>query len=167
MNQLTIKHSIIISYKTVYWLALFISLLFLQACSSKIYRHHPADTSKTSVIETAQTLLGTPYRYGGNSPKSGFDCSGFIQYTFKKEGISVPRTSREQYKSTFPISRRQLKPGDLVFFRAKYEHYVSHVGLYIGKGRFIHAASSGKQVSINRLDQEYWRRYYYSAGRIF
>ena len=170
MNQLTIKHTDSRIFRLFNGVILLISLLFLQACSGKIYRHHqfqdPAAT-KTSLIKTAQTLLGTPYHYGGVSPVSGFDCSGFIQYTFKQEGITVPRTSREQYKSAFPISRRQLKPGDLIFFRAKREYYVSHVGLYLGKGKFIHAASGGKQVSINRLDQEYWKKYYYSAGRIF
>lgn len=187
IKTMSMKHQILIitnplALRMLNGLVLFTALLLLQACSEIITRHPAPETAKSSpdvsrhqspeitkhsLIKIAHTLLGTPYHYGGDSPESGFDCSGFIQYTFEQEGINLPRTSREQYKSAFPISRRELKPGDLVFFRARHEHYVSHVGLYIGKGKFIHAPSRSKQVSINSLDQKYWRKYYFSAGRVF
>ncbi|MCW9024372.1 MAG: C40 family peptidase [Gammaproteobacteria bacterium] len=149
------------------WSTLLVFSLLISACGTPVYRSNAnTGVNKTALIKTAHSLIGTPYRYGGSSPKSGFDCSGLVQYTFKQVGIDLPRTSRSQHKEVFPINRRNLQPGDLLFFRARHEHYVSHVGIYIGEGKFIHAPSRGKKVSINRLNQRYWRKYYYGAGRV-
>ncbi len=145
---------------------LLLGLLTLPGCST--LRAPPAaDTAeKLSVVKTARQLLGIPYRYGGSTPKSGFDCSGLVYYSYRQAGLNIARTSKEQYHQAQPVSRRQLQPGDLIFFRSRYGGFVSHVGIYLGKDEFIHAPSRGKKVSISHLDTPYWKRHYYSAGRI-
>ena len=112
-------------------------------------------------------MLGVPYHYGGSSPTSGFDCSGLVQYAYGQAGIQVPRTTGEQYRAALPIRRHALRPGDVIFFRTHGRRFVSHVGIYLGKDQFIHAPSSGKQVSIDSLQDNYWRRRYTSGGRMF
>jgi len=139
----------------------------LSGCST-LHTPVTANTAKkATVVATARQLLGIPYQYGGSTPESGFDCSGLVQYSYHQAGLAVPRTSKQQYRQAQPVSRRHLQPGDLIFFRNRYGSFVSHVGIYLGKGEFIHAPSSGKKVAINRLDEAYWKKHYYSAGRIY
>ena len=141
--------------------------LLLAACGSKPYRPTAKAAERQEVIEAARNMLGVPYRYGGTSPTRGFDCSGLVQYAHSQAGIEVPRTTGEQYRAALPIHRQALRPGDLVFFRTHKYRYVSHVGIYLGKGKFIHAPSSGKHVSIASLKDDYWRQRYTSGGRMF
>jgi len=101
--------------------------------------------------------LGCPYVWGGESP-SGFDCSGFVMYVYKKVGVRLPHSSRLQYGCGQPVSRSELRPGDLVFFYSP----ISHVGIYIGDGQMIHAAGTGKNVRINDV----WTNSYHGACRI-
>ena len=109
----------------------------------------------SAVIKTAKSYIGTPYQFGGATPKA-FDCSGYLQYVFAKNGLSIPRTADEQYKlGARTKSVSQLVPGDLVFFET-YEPGPSHCGIYLGSGDFIHASSS-KGVRIDRLDNSYWQ----------
>ena len=112
--------------------------------------------SKVSdVIKTAKSYMGTPYIFGGATPK-GFDCSGYLQYVFQKHGITIPRTADEQYKLGLRTkSAKELVPGDLVFFET-YEKGASHCGIYLGKDEFIHASTS-KGVSIDALSNDYWK----------
>jgi len=145
---------------------LLLGLMGLSGCSTLRSPPTPNAAEKATVVATARQLLGIPYQYGGNTPESGFDCSGLVQYSYHQAGLAVPRTSKEQYRQAQPVSRRHLEPGDLIFFRNRYGRFVSHVGIYLGKGEFIHAPSSGKKVAINRLDESYWKKHYYSAGRI-
>ncbi len=146
-------------------LLLLTSLFLLSACGSKgHHRHH--DDARQTVIQTAKKLLGTPYVYGGNSPQRGFDCSGLVQYSHKAAGIQLPRTTRQLYRATKPVRRRSLQAGDLVFFRINPGRTVSHVGIYLGNGKFIHAPSSGKRVKISSLKDRYWTRHYLGAGRV-
>jgi cell wall-associated NlpC family hydrolase len=112
----------------------------------------------------AKSLLGSPYKYGGTSPR-GFDCSGLVYYTHGKLGIRTPRTSLQQYNNSKHIKLNELHAGDLVFFRLN-KSKVSHVGIYIGKGRFVHAPKSGKRVSVNYLNDDYWKPRIVSAGRL-
>lgn len=122
-------------------------------------------TSKADkIIATAKKYIGVPYVWGGESP-SGFDCSGFVQYVFKVHGISLNRTTETQYNHGSYVSKSNLKPGDLVFFQNTYRAGISHVGIYIGNGQFIHASSS-KGVTISNLSSSYYTSHYYGARRI-
>ncbi len=131
------------------------------------------DAAPSSVVDTtfgariiaeAEKYLGVKYVYGGNSP-SGFDCSGFVQYTLKKVGISVNRSSRDQYKNGYSISRSQLSAGDLVFFSRGGS--ISHVGIYAGNGKVIHSPSPGKVVSYSTLEHMCSYSTYVGARRIY
>ncbi len=119
--------------------------------------------AQVTVIETAQKMLGAPYRYGGSSP-SGFDCSGLVRYAYRSVGKQVPRTSSDQFLRANRVALQNLQPGDLLFFRLS-PPKVSHVAIYDRNGRFIHAPSSGKRVSYASLDNPYWRKHLVGAGR--
>lgn len=116
-----------------------------------------------NIIKTAEKYIKAPYRFGGESPK-GFDCSGFVKFVYDKNGKKLPRSADVQYKNGKNIERSKLKPGDLVFFTT-YAPGASHVGIYYGNGRFIHASSS-RGVMISRLDETYWQPRYLGARRI-
>lgn len=122
-----------------------------------------AETPGIKALGVARGLLGTPYRYGGNNP-TGFDCSGLVQYSFGQAGLSLPRRSSDQFRASQLIPPAQISPGDLVFFRISRQK-VSHVGIYAGQGRFIHAPSSGKGVSYANLSEPYWRQRLVGVGR--
>jgi cell wall-associated NlpC family hydrolase len=127
----------------------------------------PADPAAANAVTIrALGLVGTPYRYGGNSPESGFDCSGLVTYVFRDVlDIRLPRTSRELAKVQGPkIAPKKLAAGDLVFFGSKGE--VGHVGIYVGEGRFVHAPSTGGTVRLDYLDGPYWRDHYTGAKRV-
>lgn len=111
----------------------------------------------------ARDLVGAPYRYGGATP-DGFDCSGLVYYSYGQVGIRVPRTSTDQYRRARPVRMAELRAGDLLFFNVS-PRKVSHVGIYVGQGRFIHAPSSGKRVSTTALASPYWRERLVGAGR--
>jgi cell wall-associated NlpC family hydrolase len=110
-------------------------------------------------------MQGKPYRYGGTTP-AGFDCSGLMHYTFRQAGLSIPRNSYDQYKASSPVYINRLKPGDLLFFRTLGGTFVSHVGMYIGDNRFVHAPGNGRRVSIDNLDTEYWQKRLVGAGSL-
>ncbi len=124
----------------------------------------PRTGDRTSVTATALSLRGTPYVWGGATPK-GFDCSGFTRYVFAQHGISLPRTSEHQYRIGAAVAARDLRPGDLVFF-STIAPGPSHVGLAIGDGRFVHAPSERGQVRVESLGARYWQRRYLGARRI-
>jgi len=123
--------------------------------------HHPSRSHRGLAI--ARNLVGTPYRYGGTNPR-GFDCSGLVYYSYRKASIDVPRTTAEQYRQSKRVKMSRLQPGDLVFFNIS-RSKTSHVGIYEGNGRFIHAPSSGKRVSYGSLDNPYWKGRVIGAGR--
>jgi murein DD-endopeptidase len=124
----------------------------------------PEVNAGQKVVGIAQGLIGTPYRFGGESPKKGFDCSGLVYYSFERLGVKVPRTAAEQRSAAERIKRDNLVPGDLVFFRNG-RGRIDHVGIYAGEGRFIHAPNAGKVVSYAYLDDPYYRKHFVSAGR--
>lgn len=121
-----------------------------------------------SILVRGFGLLGTPYRYGGNSEDTGFDCSGFIGYLFREEaGIKLPRSTREMISLEAPrVARNELQAGDLIFFNNRGRGGVNHVGVYIGNGRFLHSASrrSGG-VRVDSLQDDYWSSSYLQAKR--
>jgi cell wall-associated NlpC family hydrolase len=114
----------------------------------------------------ALRTLGTRYKYGGSSPETGFDCSGLITHVFGQAwGLALPRSAREQARAGKPVKRRDLVPGDLVFYNTRNEPY-SHVGMYIGNGRFIHAPKPGARVRIESLNSSYWSARFNGARRL-
>jgi cell wall-associated NlpC family hydrolase len=117
------------------------------------------------VIDIAERLKGKPYRYGGNTPK-GFDCSGLVHYTYRKAGISIPRTTQGQLSSSTRLPIEKALPGDLLFFKID-SRKLSHVGLYAGENRFIHASTSKKKVTDASLLDPYWKSRLVTAGRIY
>lgn len=116
------------------------------------------------LIETAKTLIGVPYVFGGNSVTSGLDCSSFTQYVMKQNGINLPRTAAEQFAMGTPVDKANLKIGDLVFFET-YKPGASHVGFYMGDGNFIHESSALGQVGISALNDQYYVEHYLGARR--
>lgn len=122
----------------------------------------PAQT----LLKRGLALLGTPYRWGGSSPEAGFDCSGLVGYVFRTAlGIELPRISRDMARDGERVERASLVPGDLVFFGRRGKR-VDHVGIYIGEGRFLHAPSSGRDVTVSELDTGYWARRFLQARRV-
>ncbi len=119
-----------------------------------------------AILMRALSLVGTPYRYGGNTPESGFDCSGLVNYVYRDMlDLRLPRTSRELAAMQGPkIAQARLVPADLVFFGSGGE--VSHVGIYVGEGRFVHAPRTGGTVRLDRLDGPWWRDHYTGAKRV-
>ena len=118
-----------------------------------------------SVLQRAFALLGTPYRWGGTSPESGFDCSGLVGYVFRTIGIDLPRVSRSMaHEGTEVANRDALAEGDLVFFGKRGR--IDHVGIYIGDGKFLHAPRTGRDVTVSSLTTGYWSQKYLQARRI-
>lgn len=117
------------------------------------------------IIATAKKYIGIPYLWGGTSPETGFDCSGYVQYVFAQNGISLPRVSRDQYKVGTSVAFNDLQPGDLVFFSIAGNGIVDHDGIYIGNGQFINSSSS-KGVTIYNIGP-YWKSVYVGAKRVF
>lgn len=123
--------------------------------------------SASDLVMAAMNFLGVPYRRGGSSAESGFDCSGFTRYVFEHSvGLVLPRRADEQARSAglFKIGRNELKPGDLVFFNTMRRTF-SHVGIYIGDDKFVHAPRPGEEVRVDDLRQSYWSRRFTGARR--
>lgn len=121
-------------------------------------RPRPGETAARYALDQ----LGVPYRYGG-SGSNGFDCSGLVQYAWSRAGRSIPRTTRDQYRQLSAVGRRELRTGDLLFFRIGGK--ISHVGMYLGGNRFVHAPSSGQTVTTASLDSDFYRDRFVRAGR--
>ena len=121
---------------------------------------------KYNIIKVAKKYLGAPYKFGGNSYKTGIDCSGYVKKVFSSFNVDLPRTARDiYYRSGHKIAKSQLDTGDLVFFQT-YAKYPSHVGIYIGDDQFIHASSARKKVSIDNMNKRYYRNRYIGAKRV-
>lgn len=161
-------------------------MCFLSACattqsphkalgSSEVHRLEDADSSEVrdlsqvsnEVIFRAISLVGTPYRYGGTQPETGFDCSGLIGFVFNEAaGMRLPRTTRELIDiDAKAVDRDDLQAGDLVYFNSRGGR-VSHIGIYVGENRFVHAPSTGGAVRIDHLDTPYWTKFYVGAKRL-
>ena len=118
-----------------------------------------------NLLQRAFSLLGTPYRWGGSSPESGFDCSGLVGYVFRTIGIDLPRVSRAMAgEGTRVANRDALAEGDLVFFGRR--GHIDHVGIYVGEGKFLHAPSKGRDVTVSSLTSGYWAQKYLEARRL-
>jgi len=118
---------------------------------------------RSEIVGTAKRFIGTPYRWGGTSPAEGFDCSGLTMVVYQLNGLKLPRSSRQQYRAGIPIDRNELLQGDLVFFATSGGRRISHVGIYVGKGRFIHAPGRGKKIRSSLLTRRYYKSRYMGA----
>lgn len=122
-----------------------------------------SDPKLSKVLDSARDLVGTPYRFGGTTPK-GFDCSGFVRYNARQAGAELPRTAREQYSATKAVDKEELRPGDLVFFNTR-GRGVGHVGIYVGDNKFIHAPNKRKDVEVTSMNDKYYKQRYVRGGR--
>lgn len=118
-----------------------------------------------NLLRSALSCRGVPYVRGGTG-RGGFDCSGFTQYVYARQGVYLPRTAADQAGVGTRISRSDLRPGDLVFFAGTYKRGISHVGIYLGNGNFIHAPRSGTTVRVDDLDSSYYRSHWAFGRRI-
>jgi cell wall-associated NlpC family hydrolase len=155
---------------------LLLLMLALSACASAPRREAPPPPPAPEdgvinhvahdVLFLAISLVGTPYRYGGNTPQGGFDCSGLIGYVFRQAArLQLPRTTRELHAlPAASVQRERLASGDLVFFGQRGR--VDHAGIYVGEGRFVHAPSRGGTVRLDALDGPYWRERFIGAKRV-
>lgn len=123
------------------------------------------DSDRDGVIGTAMSRMGTRYRWGGTTP-AGFDCSGFTGYVYARNGKRLPRTASEQSKQGQSVNKGELKKGDLVFFKTTRSSRVSHVGIYVGEGKFVHASSGGGRVRVNNLSDSYYQKRFAGAKRV-
>jgi cell wall-associated NlpC family hydrolase len=147
--------------------AIILLAALLSACAP-FQRGTPGGASAnpgTAALLAAESRIGAPYRFGGAGPDA-FDCSGLVAYAFRQVGITVPRTAAEQFSAAHPVSRRDLRPGDVVFFRLSGRE-VGHVGIYAGHDEFVHAPQSGGKVRMASLDDEWYRTHYLGAGRLY
>jgi len=128
-------------------------------------RHSVGDQASSLVIN-AMAFLGVPYKYGGNTVETGFDCSGFVRAVYEQSiGKILPRRSDEQAAATQEIDRSELKPGDLVFFNTMRRAF-SHVGIYVGEGKFIHSPRAGSHVRMEDMRMSYWSTRFNGARRV-
>jgi murein DD-endopeptidase len=144
---------------TVFLIGLFFFVLAGCASTPQASSAPPSDASppERAAFHAAQ-LVGKPYRYGGNQPSTGFDCSGLVQYSYAQAGRKLPRSTDEQRAASLRIRLSELRRGDLIFFDQDGKKH-GHVGIYVGNGEFVHAPSSGKRVRRDRLDGPYWSRH--------
>ncbi len=148
--------------RIVFAAALAVALGLAAGCAGSPPRPSPA---ANEVLFRAIGLVGTPYRYGGNTPQAGFDCSGLVGYVFlDAAGLRLPRTSKALAALDAPrVKRDRLAPGDLVFFGKR---GVDHIGIYVGEGRFVHAPNTGGTVRLDSLDGPYWKENFQFARRV-
>ena len=159
-------------YTSVMWVRAWICgvLLLLAGCAERAPMRPaaaparvllPGDGVGVRAAALAASQVGSPYRFGGNSP-NGFDCSGLVWFVYHELGIEVPRTAAEQHKAALAVPGDRLQPGDLVFFYTA----VDHVGIYLGNGEFVHAPASGKTVTRARLDSPFFTLGFAGGGRL-
>ena len=123
-----------------------------------------SDETARKAVAVARDMIGKPYRYAGDTP-AGFDCSGLVRYSYRRAGVSMPRATPAQRRSTTLISVRRLRPGDLLFFDQEGKN-ASHVGIYLGDGRFVHAPSTGGRVRSDSLGADFWKKHFVEARRV-
>lgn len=151
----------------------FVASTLLAACASAPDRASEAPVAVSvrpkvsvgeAVADLAMGMVGTPYRYGGADPREGFDCSGLVYYAYSQAGLKVPRTSREQFRVARKISLDKLGAGDVMFFQD--QEKLSHVGIYVGDGLFVHAPAKGQRVSVASIDAPYYQQHLVAVGRL-
>jgi len=120
---------------------------------------------RNDIVATAQRYIGIPYKWGGESPSTGFDCSGLTMVVYRLNGLQLPRSSRAQWQAGRPVNRSQLLKGDLVFFATSGGRNVSHVGIYVGRNKFLHAPGKNRRIRTSSLSNQYYKSRYLGARR--
>ncbi len=138
-------------------------LIILYVFNSCVSLKESNSDKRDIIVRYAKNFLNKKYKFGSKDPHYGFDCSGFSQYVFKQVNINIPRSVLNQYRKSKKIDKKDLEPGDLVFFRIN-GNQISHVGIFIGDDKFIHSPSSGKTIRIDSLNNPYWRKVYAGGG---
>ena len=152
------------------WLATLLAVMaMLAGCSGSPQFPEPTTVRASNeiaskAIDYAKEMLGKPYKYAGETP-DGFDCSGLVKYSYGRAGIAMPRDTQSQRRMSVLVSMRSLRAGDLLFFDQEGKK-TSHVGMYLGKGRFIHAPSSGGKVRTDSINAEFWKKHFVEARRV-
>jgi len=143
------------------------SLILLSGCGTPPQHSGTISEDKMNeLVMYAVSLAETPYHYGGKDPENGFDCSGYVDHVFQHAlGITLPRTSHELSHAGMPINYKQLRPGDLVFYNTQHSAF-SHVGIYVGENKFVHAPKSGSRIRVEIMNEKYWQKRYNGARRI-
>lgn len=134
---------------------------------SKVRKINPRQSLRKNIVTTAHRFIGTPYRWGGNSAARGFDCSGLTMTVYRLNGLALPRNSRSQFQKGTRIKKDDLEEGDLVFFATDGRRRVSHVGIYTGRDKFVHAPGRGKRIRISSMTNKYYKRRFMGARRYF
>lgn len=157
-------------------ICLLLSLLMMGGCASKTHplppgarpamQSHPTSAKAAAVIRTARLMIGAPYKWGGSSPDTGFDCSGLVWFSYHQNGIHLPRVSWQQFNAGTPVKKGTLRPGDLIFHKVDKKGKSLHVGIVTDRGSFVHSPSSGKRVMESSLVNTYWKKHYLGARRI-
>ena len=147
---------------------IFLHALFLAGCSSQQTAPEATSPLASEVVFNAMQQVGKPYRYGGSSPQTCFDCSGLIHYAYQNAtAVAVPRTVKSLYAAPYPqIEKSQLQGGDVVIFATGWRNTPDHAGIYVGEQRFVHAPSSGGAVRIDSLASDYWKNRFLIGKRI-
>lgn len=148
------------------WMVIAVFVLALQGCGKSILSGKEYGTPNgRAVVAKARSQIGVRYKYGGTTPKTGFDCSGLIHWSYSACGVNIPRNTNDQAKVGRAVAKSQLRPGDIIVFRISARSGL-HTAIYSGNGKFIHSPSSGKRIREDRLGTDYWARRYVSARRI-
>lgn len=159
------------------YILLFLLVVTTSGCSSRsalteipVNSEFPASNNYESkadlIVAKARSLIGTPYKWGGTSPKTGFDCSGFVWYVYKTNGIDLPRTTYEIYSAGSKVSG-DIKSGDIIFYKVAKKKKSLHAGIATGDGTFVHSPSSGKTVEESSFSNPYWKKHFLGARRFF
>ena len=148
-------------------LLLLLALCGLAGCASAPAPRRPPARPPIhlAVVRDALSLKGIPYRWGEETPERGFDCSGFVQYVFGKHGVPLPRTAYDMAMALPSLNKSFRQPGDLVFFNTMKKAF-SHVGIYMGDGKFIHAPRTGKSIRVDDMRSAYWQKRFNGARRV-
>ncbi|MES0874363.1 C40 family peptidase [Sinimarinibacterium thermocellulolyticum] len=144
-------------------LSLWLCAVLLTGCTGG-FDVRPDPAIQHRVVLEALGQVGRPYRYGGATPE-GFDCSGLVQYVYREAGVTLPRTTVEQYRAGTRIRSDELEPGDLLFYRFE-RRPVDHVAIYLGDGQAVHAPANGRAVIVARVDLPHWKKRYVDAVRV-
>ncbi len=151
--------------------AVFVVLCLVQGCGKRLIGSSmpeggkPGRVSGESLVATARAQIGIKYKSGGATPKSGFDCSGLLVWTYRQHGVTLPRTAKEQASWGRRVAKNQLRPGDIVVFRISLRQGY-HTGIYSGGGRFIHSPRAGSRVREESLSVDYWKKRFVSGRRL-